>query len=977
MTTTYQEGGLRAPGSGPVDPDTLTRKRMAFWDRIKILFVLSLAFLVLAWKEMADYAGIMPFDDALRRIGENHPWIFYLLGAEFVRQVHFFVSERSAGYHRFWSRGVFGGFERWTHRTFSDWTRFRLARLIKILFWVTLLALVLGAVLDTSPFLALFQAPALLFQALPYVAQLAFAFFFIIFQFVGLFWFLSRGGVETYYPDDIKTRFRDVWGQDHVVERVKENIVFLEQPDAIEAKGGYVPSGLLLWGPPGTGKTLMAEAVAGETGKPYVFVDPGAFVNMFMGIGILKVKALFRKLRKLALRYGGVIVFFDEADSLGRRGRLAGQAPPGQGFTADGCHGLNYLSEHSRSVLLTRPATGAEENRFFMGGGMNGGSGDMGTLQALLTELSGLKKPRGLFNRLVRRALGMRPKPPPKYRILVMMATNMPDALDEALLRPGRIDRIYKVGYPSKAGRVRTYQGYFAKVRHELTDEQIDKLATITPYATGATIKDLVNEALITTIRDGREVITWTDVLRAKRLKQLGPPEDVEYIERERHAVAVHEACHAVVAYRTRYHLEIDIATIEKGADYLGMVASIKPEDQFTRWKSEHEADIMVSLASLAGERMFFGDDNSSGVSGDLMSATYLVGLMESHWGMGTGIASLPALQELGIHAGKAMRGQQGLAQDPAPREGAVPEHLSERVEFNLVRLLEQTEELLREHRREVLCLAHALETHKTLNGEDVVAVLEGRPGPLVDGTIYRSAELLEELEEYHRDAARAHREHNRVERNLPGPVTVEAEVVPADVVHETGSSPVGAALVPGEESRPEFVPWAPDPALSAAPAPAVLNGPSGGAVQGAVHGAVHSAGNGYGAVQGGGTGFGTAEPPPARRSPATVWVVAGAVIVLVGLAVFGALAATGAVAGALSPGLLLVLFIIVVAIVVGIGVALLAVKSVRAAQRRAEQERDRANARAQLLAAAMDPETAMRLLGYDGQRGPDDRPLG
>src|SRR5438093_11791133 len=168
----------------------------------------------------------------------------------------------------------------------------------------------------------------------------------------------------------------------------------------------------------------------------------------------------------------------------------------------------------------------------------------MGTLQALLTELSGLKKPRGFFNRIVRRLLGMRPKPPPKYRILVMMATNLPEALDEALLRPGRIDRIYKVGYPSKVGRVRTYEGYLAKVRHELTPEEIDKLATITPYATGASIKDLVNEALITAIRDGREVITWKDVLRSKQLKDLGPPEDVEYIERERHAVAVHEACH-------------------------------------------------------------------------------------------------------------------------------------------------------------------------------------------------------------------------------------------------------------------------------------------------------------------------------------------------------------------------------------------------------------------------------------------------
>src|SRR6201982_1187752 len=99
-----------------------------------------------------------------------------------------------------------------------------------------------------------------------------------------------------------------------------------------------------------------------------------------------------------------------------------------------------------------------------MGMGMGGGGGGMGTLQSLLTELSGLKKPRGFINRVVRRALGMRPKPPPHHRILVMMATNMPSALDEALLRPGRIDRIYRVGYPSKEGRIRTYLGSFPKV---------------------------------------------------------------------------------------------------------------------------------------------------------------------------------------------------------------------------------------------------------------------------------------------------------------------------------------------------------------------------------------------------------------------------------------------------------------------------------------------------------------------------------
>src|SRR5205823_5860130 len=123
-------------------------------------------------------------------------------------------------------------------------------------------------------------------------------------------------------------------------------------------------------------------------------------------------------------------------------------------------------------------------------------------------------KPRGFMNRVVRRLLGMRPQPPPKYRILVMMATNMPQALDEALLRPGRIDRIYKVGYPSKAGRIRTYQGYFAKVNHQLTPDDLDRLATITPYATGATIKDLVNEALISAIRNGRDTIAWEDVIK-------------------------------------------------------------------------------------------------------------------------------------------------------------------------------------------------------------------------------------------------------------------------------------------------------------------------------------------------------------------------------------------------------------------------------------------------------------------------------
>lgn len=790
MTTTEVPEGLTPPDEHP-PPARPTRKPMTLWDRIRLLLLLAIAWFVIVWAAMADNP-LLPFVDAMRIHVVESQWLLWLAGAEALRQVHYLVSERSAGYHRFWTHTLFGGTERALRRRFSDWTRFRLTRMLKWAAFIVLFSLVAAQILETSPPLALFEAPALLFSALPFVLQLSFGFLFIAVQFGGLFWLLSRGGVDTYYPDDIKTRFHDVWGQDHVIERIKENIMFLEDPEEIERKGGYVPGGMLLWGPPGTGKTLMAEAVAGETGKPYVFVDPGAFINMFMGVGILKVKSLFRKLRKLSLRYGGVIVFFDEADALGNRGSLANVGPGGvRGFGpfhAAGCHGATYLS-HDTRWMLARSSASPEavdpgRNKIIMGGMGGGGGGGMGTLQALLTELSGLKKPRGLINRWGRRALGMRPKPPPKYRLLVMMATNMPESLDEALLRPGRIDRIYKVGYPSKAGRIRTYEGYFNKVPHELSDEELDKLATITPYATGATIKDLVNEALITAIRDGREVIVWKDVLKAKHLKDLGPPENVEYIERERHAVAVHEACHAVVAYRTRHHMEIDLATIEKGSDYLGMVASIPPEDQFTRWRSEFEADILVSLASLAGERMFFDGDSSSGVSGDLESATAIASFMEGYWGMGSTVSSYAMSRRLEVGS-PGGRGTGGAA--PESAEAVLRRALADRIEDSLSVLLERAEGILRDNRTSVLAIAHALETHKTLTGDDIEAVLDGREGISVDGRVYRDPEFVAKLEEYHADAAGAHHGHSALTLALPpGGRVVERGTEAAATPHET-----------------------------------------------------------------------------------------------------------------------------------------------------------------------------------------------
>ena len=143
---------------------------------------------------------------------------------------------------------MFGGADRAGRRRLSDWTatgwRGSASGCSGSPSWRSYSARIYG----TNPVLALFEAPRAFVSALPFIFQFLFFGALVIFQFVAIFWFLSKGGIDTYFPDDIKTRFSDVWGQDHVVNRVKENIVFLENPESIESRGGYVPGGILLWG---------------------------------------------------------------------------------------------------------------------------------------------------------------------------------------------------------------------------------------------------------------------------------------------------------------------------------------------------------------------------------------------------------------------------------------------------------------------------------------------------------------------------------------------------------------------------------------------------------------------------------------------------------------------------------------------------------------------------------------------------------
>jgi ATP-dependent Zn protease len=232
----------------------------------------------------------------------------------------------------------------------------------------------------------------------------------------------------------------------------------------------------------------------------------------------------------------------------------------------------------------------------------------------------------------------------------------------------------------------------------------------------GAKIKDMVNEALIIAVRDDREAIEWRDIWKAKSLKELGPPEDVDYIQRERHAVAIHEASHAVTAHLLGAHRRIDMVSIEKRASTLGMVKSMGQEERFTQWRSEMETDIMVSLASLAGERMFFAGDNSSGVSGDLSSASTVAALMQGSFGMGKGLASAMNTRESGMGG-------------PASPVSTALREQREPIEESLEILYERVTVLLESNQEKILELAAVLEEKKTIPGDEVAEIMGSAPG--------------------------------------------------------------------------------------------------------------------------------------------------------------------------------------------------------------------------------------------------------
>ena len=486
----------------------------------------------------------------------------------------------------------------------------RYGRWLKRAAWV--LAIYLFATwlfMGLSPSESLANPQLVMDQLRPVMLQAMILISFIILQFGAMFWFLSRGNDYVIYPNEYDTSFDDVRGQPAAVESTKEVLRVFEGFKDFKQMGGYPPHGILFEGPPGTGKTLMAKAIAGASGVPFLFATGSGFANMFLGIGNLKVRRLFKKARSKSDKYGGAVIFIDEIDAVGSRG----------GVTTD--RSSDRISD-----------------RIVMGGmGMGGG---MGVINELLVQMDGFTVPRGLW-RHVRRVL-FRAKPKvPFYNILVIGATNRAATLDPALVRPGRFDRKIHVGLPDGEGRQDILRYYLAKVRHEPID--YEKLSRMTVGYSPAQLKNTVNEALLFALQDGRDALRWDDLWQAKLTEEIGLKQPVKYTPREKEMVAVHEGAHAVASYALeRGELQIQVITIQKRESALGLVSYQEIEEMFLRTQKQMLARIQVALAGLVAEEIWYGQ-TTSGPSSDLVAATRSAAAYVGVYGMGRSLVSAAA----------------------------------------------------------------------------------------------------------------------------------------------------------------------------------------------------------------------------------------------------------------------------------------------------------------------------------------------
>ena len=370
---------------------------------------------------------------------------------------------------------------------------------------------------------------------------------------------------------NIATRFSDIIGQKNSKLAIQEYVDILKNNSKYTSLGVRIPKGAIFSGPPGTGKTLLAKAIAGESQVPFINITGSEFNAIFVGVGSAKVKNLYDTARKVAKEEGGCIIFIDEIDAIGQKRSTIGN----------------------------------------ISGGMNEKEN---TLNQLLAEMDGFDNGEN---------------------IMTFGATNRPEVLDSALLRPGRFDRKLKMDLPNLVERKELFEFYMNKLKlqeNTSVSEISRQSAKMTPGFSGADISNIVNESGIFCVRKGKQNIEEDDIKDAIDYVMMGAKTTDILTEAEKRIVAYHEAGHAYLSYildNVENPVKVSIEPREKGM--LGFSQS-ETSDNKLLTKNGLGQRINVLMAGRIAEDIFC-KDITNGASDDIEKATSLAKLYVKNFG--------------------------------------------------------------------------------------------------------------------------------------------------------------------------------------------------------------------------------------------------------------------------------------------------------------------------------------------------------
>jgi len=315
------------------------------------------------------------------------------------------------------------------------------------------------------------------------------------------------------------------------------------------------------------------------------------------------------------------------------------------------------------------------------------------TLNQILTEMDGFSSREG---------------------VIVLAATNQPDVLDRALLRPGRFDRRVVVNLPDKRGREAILKVHTRKVPLA-ADASLALLAASTPGLAGADLKNLVNEAALLAARRGQSDVRQKDFLDALEKIVLGPERPLLMSHQDRERIAYHESGHAILALVVPGADPVHRVTIVPRGQALGVTYQRPDSDRYNYPEAYLRGRIIGMLGGRAAEEIVYGT-RTTGAESDIEQATSLARNMVTRWGMSDKLGMV----QLAPRENRYLPGSMGVER---PISEATARAIDEEVRAIIGESHEQALRLLRAHRHELDALVAALLARETLNEQEVLAV--------------------------------------------------------------------------------------------------------------------------------------------------------------------------------------------------------------------------------------------------------------